>query len=512
MSQRKALFKDVSIYALSAYSAQVLDIINGVLIRRFLGAANMGIWAFLQVFLVYAKHAGLGVTTATMRDVPYHRAKGEYEKADEIKDLVFTFTIATSVIAALVVVIYALLNHHKVTGPFFIGLFVVAVLIILQRVYNLFVCLLRAYKEFVFAGYLNFISSVTSIIFALALTYRFKIYGFFAGLILNFLLSIVLILWRTPHRFRWHFSWSKLKPLIQFGLAILVLDILRSTLLNIDRMVIAKFLGFQELGVYSVALMVNNFIFNFPTLLVAIFPPYFQDAFGKRDRVADLEKTLVIPTLALSYALSLLVGCVCIVIPWLVSIFLPQYVSGISAIRILILGSFFLALTHSLTTFVITIRKHMSLFPITILSIVGGFALNYLFISRGWGIRGVAAGTGLLYTLYFLGLAVYSFKKLFPWSGVFNALLKVFAPFLYTLVALSIVHFLFPTQGHLLLTVVKRFVIFGFLAVPLLFLLEKETGLFSTAREVWFKKKVDKLAKSSPTLEIKEESPDNIKP
>lgn len=486
MSQRKALIKNVSTYALSVYSAQILDIVNGVLTRRFLGATNMGIWSFLQMFLAYASHASLGVTSATIRDVPYHRAKGENERAEEVKNLVFTFTFFTAFLVAMGMVLFAFFYRRHTSTPLFAGLLVIATLIMLQRIYNQFVTLLRAYKEFVFAGYLNLVSSVSSIVLTIALTYRFKLYGFFAGLILNFLLSIGLILWFTPHRFKLYFSWLKLRPLVHFGVAMLVFDILRSTLLNIDRMMVTKFLGFHELGIYSVALMVNNFVYNFPTLIVAIFPPYFQEAYGKRDRVEDLKKILFIPTVSLSYILSLLIGCMWIIVPWLIHAVLPDYVSGIPALRLLVVGSFFLALTHSLTTFVVTIRKHMVLIPITLCSIGLGFGLNTFFLKLGWGLVGAAIGTGILYSVHFLALALFSFKHLYSWKGIVKTMIRILSPFAYVFGAIALVYFLIPGGELSLRKVIVHGVVFALLSIPLLFLAERETRLFSSAREALF--------------------------
>ncbi|GEM_PF-606771 len=513
MSQKKQMFKDVGIYAISAYSAQILDIINGVLIRRFLGATQMGIWSFLQIFLLYAKHAGLGVAAATLRDIPYHRGKGEYEKADEARDLIFSFTILTSIIAAAGVVIFAIWYRPRTETPFFIGLLVIALVIVLQRVYNLFVSLLRAYKEFIFTGYLNFISSLTSIVFAVVLTWHFQIYGFFAGIILNFLLSIVLILWRTRYRFRFYLSWEKLQPLIHFGLAMLVLDILRSTLMNIDRMMVTRFLGFQELGVYSVALMVNNFIFNFPTLLVAVFPPYFQEAYGKRDRAEDLEKILLIPTLVLSYVLAVLVGIVWIAVPWLVHKILPEYISGITALRLLVVGSFFLALTHGFSTFVITVRKHLILIPILVVLIVFGFVINIYLLTHGYGLAGAAIGTGILYIVYFLTLAFFSFSHIFSITGTFKALARVIFPFIYLLGSLALIRYFVPGTDLYLNQVLIRSIMFLLLAVPLVIMAERETKILSLAIEVIFKRKPKAERRTIKQGVVpEEESPDSTKP
>ena len=126
MPQKKTIIKDASIYALGSYGARAFDIVNGIVIRSFLGPTAMGIWAFLQVILNYAKHSGLGMTTATARDVPYYRGKGDEAKADEIKDLVFSFTLITAFIASVGIAAYAFMNQSRYSGALFYGFFAVA--------------------------------------------------------------------------------------------------------------------------------------------------------------------------------------------------------------------------------------------------------------------------------------------------------------------------------------------------------------------------------------------------
>lgn len=479
-SRRKEIFKDAGIYTVSSYGAQLFDVVNGVLVRRFLGPANMGIWSFLQIVLNYAKHSGLGVTMATARDVPYFRGKGDLAKAEEVKNLVFSFTLITAVLGAIGIVLFACLNRSRYSRPIFYGLVVVAILIVLQRLYNLYTVLLRAHKEFIFAGSLNFLSSVSSVLLTLVLTWKFKLYGFFVSLILNYLFTIAVILFRTPYRFAFFLSLKPLLPLLSLGSAVLISDMLKTVLTSIDRILITKYLGFKALGIYSIALMASNYLYSLPNMLGIIFFPHFQEVLAERDNTADLGKFLKEPTLCLAYFFPCLIGLVWIFSSWFVPLLLPEYVSGITALKYLSLGAFFLALTHPYSMFIITIRKHWQLIPLQGGAVVFGFGVTWLFIQRGGGIGGVAIAGILISGVYFLILSIVSLKRIYNWSETLFLYLKVFGAFAYSSASLYLVDHLFHSLKIGLGRSLLEYFVFLISMMPLFIFAENEVRVLST--------------------------------
>ncbi len=496
MSKKKEILKDAGIYSLSSYAAQFFDVLTGILLRRFLGPAQMGVWAFLQVIINYAKHASLGITTATTRDVPYYLKKGETEKAEETKNLVFSFTVLTAGLTSLGVVVFALAKRNTYSSEIFIGLLVVAGIILLQRIYNLYVVLLRAHKAFVFAGLLNFFSSVLGLVLALGMAWPFKLFGFFASVLLNYLLCLAILHWKTPYRFSFLFSWKKILPLFDLGFAMLVSDVLRTFLTSADRIMIAKFLSFEQLGIYSVALMANNYLYSLPNMFGVILFPHFQELYAQRDNPQDLVKYLVKPALGLAFLFPLPLAVVWIFSNWLVPAFLPAYRDGLGALEMVILGSFFMALTHPFSNFLITVRKHWLLIPLQILLIASAYGFSGWFLHAGRGIEGVAIASLITAFLNFIFFSAASFKILKLRQGVLMFYVQVVLSFVYTLAALLAVAWI--TRGleetHLGTAFLQTLLFAGF-ALPLLALAERETGILRHAWEMltgFFAKKASK--------------------
>jgi len=485
MTKKKEILKDAGIYALSSYAAQVLDVFTGILLRRFLGPAQMGVWAFLQVIINYAKHASLGVTSATTRDVPYYLKKGDNEKAEETKNLVFSFTVFSAGVTSAGVVIFALFKRDVYSKEIFSGLLVVAAIILLQRIYNLYVVLLRAHKAFVFAGFLNIFSSVLGLLLALGLAWPFKLIGFFASVILNYVLCLAVLYWKTPYRFSFLFSWKKMAPLFDLGAAMLVSDVLRTFLASADRIMIAKFLSFEQLGLYSIALMANNYLYSLPNMFGVILFPHFQELYAERDNPKDLVKYLIKPSLGLAFLFPLPLALVWIFSHWLVPAFLPDYLDGLAALKLVILGSFFMALTHPFSNFLVTVRKHWQLIPLQILLIASAYGFSAWFLHEGRGIEGVALASLITAFLNFLFFSAASFRILKLTKGVGLFYFQVILAFAYSTGALASVGWLTRDfSGAHLGTAFLQSALFALMALPLMVLAERETGVFKHGWEM----------------------------
>jgi len=500
LSKRKEILKDTGIYVVSSYIAQFLDIVNGILLRRFLGPSSMGVWAFLQVIQSYAKHSSLGITTATARDVPYFRQKGDAVKVEEVKNLVYSFTLASAALTAVVIVCFAFLNKKNYSPQIFYGLLVVAALVVLQRLYNLYVVLLRAHKEFMFTGLLNIVSSFGTLLWTVVLTWKFQLYGFFAGMILNYVLLIFFIRQKTSYRFSTLFSWKAFLPLLSLGSAVFISDILRSVLTSLDRLMVAKYLGFEALGIYSVALMADNYLYSLPNMFGVIFFPHFQEAFAKNDRNKDLEKYLKQPTLVLACFFPLLIGMVWCASDWIVPWLLPQYTEGILALKILSLGSFFFAISHSYSTFLLTVKRHWLLIPIHGVCVLFGFGINLWFIHLGWKLEGVAAAEGLIAAFYFYFLASVVLKSFCGWYDIGRFLLPLTGLFCYFTVALFAVDHL-PLYCDALWKSLLQYILFVAVMLPILFWGEKKSGVISSLKGLFddYRKK-NKTGREIPDL------------
>ena len=155
MSKKDEIIADAGLYSMASIFTQVITLGAGILTRRFLGPVQMGVWSLLQIVLVYASYSTFGASEAIHREIPFYIGKGDEKRADEIKNLVFSFSWVTTALISGGLVLCALILRSRIPQELFFGLLGMAVLVIIQRLSNLLIALVRCYKHFSYHDFIN---------------------------------------------------------------------------------------------------------------------------------------------------------------------------------------------------------------------------------------------------------------------------------------------------------------------------------------------------------------------
>ena len=404
MRTKIRILKDVSRYLTSSYVSQGIDMFTAVLSRRFLGPSLMGIWAFCQVLINYAKYSALGASDAAVREVPYCLGKGDRRKAEEIQNAVFTMTTLNAVLLGIAVMISAAVFRTRFSREFFWGLVVVGGVIILQRIHNLLIVFLRAHKDFPLISKQIVLSSAVNCFLVFFLASKFQLYGYFGAVLLSYLFTIVYVQASRRFPLRYSLNWKVLKPVMELGLPLLLSGILTTFFFSIDKLAISHWLGLHSLGVYTLALMAHSYLNSMPNFIGMVLFPYFQERYGREESIEGMTNYVLTPMVILAGLMPIPIGSIWVCAPLFTRMVLPKFMEGVPALRILLFGTFFLALFQQSYHFLITVKKLRPL--LVILAAVSGLsvALNLGFIRLGWGINGVALATSLSFFAYFIFL------------------------------------------------------------------------------------------------------------
>jgi len=412
MSQQQGVVKQAGFYSISTLAAQIITIIASVLSRRFLGPVQTGIWATFQILVDYSKYSTLGVMSAVTRDIPFRVGQGDVQGADEIKNLAATFVFLSSIVIAAALFTFAIATHGKFRPEVTWGLMLVSGLIVLQRLNNLLVSMLRCYKLFEIESRLMVVSAIVNAFLVGSLSYYFKIYGFVWAMILSFIFNIIFILSRRPFQFKWNLKLKPLRSLVQYGFPLMLLGLGTSLFRSLDEMMIVLFLGFESLGWYSVALMVTGFVSNYPISLQIVFLPNFQEKFGKANHPRDMQAYLSKACLATALTMAIFIGAVWVSAPILIHWILPKFIMGIEPMKILCFNIFFVSLGQYFFDGLINIKKNGHAFLIISLSVALAALMQYAAITYSGSIYAVAQVTTLGALFFFvisMGIAFYFF-------------------------------------------------------------------------------------------------------
>ncbi len=485
-SKRKSILEDVGTYATSAYVAQMLDFINGILVRRLLGPASMGLWAFLQVIVNYSKYSLLGTAQAANREIPYLNGKGEYKKAEELQNTVYGFAVLSGIVNAVVCIGYGLWQKDKHSPEFFMGLVACALIIYGQRIYNYALVILRVTKKFQVVAKLMIFSSAMTVLLTVALTLPFGFYGFLVSQVAIYGINTWFINHYSPIGFRFCWNWEKLKPVLKLGLSLILCQVAYTVLTSLDRIMIAKMLGFKALGVFSIALMANTYIMSFPNMAGIVLFPYYQEKFGQGDSIQDLKNYVIYPIVSLTYLLPFLIGTVSFVSPLLIHYFLPAYSNGLAALQVLLVASYFLCMSQPLSIFLVTINRQFHLFIVTVISVCLAAVGIWIGIKMEGGIVGVAVAELIAFAFFLFILQSICLKHYLDKAGVLRMALKVLLVASYSFVGLYWIARAMDTfHGLNLITsaLVRLLVCYVYLS-PLLYFAERETQVVSHGVDV----------------------------
>ena len=147
--------------------------------------------------------------------------------------------------------------------------------------------------------------------------------------------------------------------------------------------------------------MVNSYVFSLPMMFAHVWYPNLQEAYGRGGGDARVIKNyLTTPVSIFTTLIPFLCGLGIFIVPLLVDLFLPRFTDGLSAMKVYLMGSYFLILAQLSSNFLVTIDRYLIEIPILIISVILNGVFNLFFLNAGLGILGVAIGTTLSFCFY----------------------------------------------------------------------------------------------------------------
>lgn len=428
---KNRIIRDTAKYNLAHYSSQFFGFFTSVVMRRFLGPYYTGIWNILQVVMSYFSYLSCGLDIAASYKVPFYRGKNDKDSETETIDSVFTFLLLSSVLAGTIIFIAAFILRNKYPQEVIIGLFAIALIIILQRLYTYYVVILRARSNFSTVSKSVIFDSIVNLILVLCFVTVFKIYGLYLTVALMPVLNVLFIHYLAKYKIRLFFNWRKTLSLIKYSLSLSILGILGNILRSIDRIMIAKMLGITFVGYYSIALLSKNYVVGMYNNFGIVTIPRLFEAYGRGSDVKNIKKFVVVTTETISYLLPPFLAFIFLISPFLIKFALPNFMPGIIAMQIILFDVFFQACSPQLEPFLVAVGKQRQMILINIITIIIAVLLNYYFIKSGLRITGVAIAASLSSFFYFLVCLFYAMLHFATAFEITKFILKIMFPLVY---------------------------------------------------------------------------------
>lgn len=402
-AQNSSLLKEFFLFSFSTLLLQASRFGVNLLAARQLGPSVWGLWYVLNLVLAYGSVVHLGVINAMNRDVPVFKGKGETAKVNLVQAVTLAVLVVTTTVSGIILLIGAVVWR----GPLLRGpLVMLALLFAATQVYTFLQMYLKSHGLFTKMSYQQVVFALLLPLSVVPLTLTYRLAGFILGQTVVTVFVSLYILLSSGVNFRLIFDFREALRLMRVGLPIMLVGLLYTLLTTADRWVITAFLDVQQLGYYSLAIMMLGVLSLIPMVIAQQMYPRMAETWGRtNDPQAVLKWALRQAGMATIVTLPILVLLYFSASP-LVSHFLPDYRPGITAMKITLIGPLFLALSGGFGNVLNTLSKQSYLLGVQVVAVWVNIGLNIVFIRAGWGIAGVALGTSVTFVVYGSSVAV----------------------------------------------------------------------------------------------------------
>lgn len=437
-----SIAKDSILYLMSIYSSRLIFFICKIFIARILGPRDYGLWSALSLILLYGNFLDLGLVYALAKEVPFYRGKGQTQEINVIRSTVFASITLISTIIGIVILISYSICFGKSSNNLYLVISLLSLVLILQQVKNYFLSYFVAEKNFRAVSLLIICLAFLNAILTVSLVIKFHLFGLPLGLGFGYSLVLLYIFYKYRPTFKFYIDIKKLFTLFKIGFPIMLIAINYTIFFTIDRVLIFKYLGKENLGYYGIASALNGLLILFPASLGVMIFPRLSEKFGAEGEAKNLKESIYMPTIILSYFMPILLGIIYLLLPTAVKIFIPQYLPGVNAGKIALIGIMFFSISVFAQKFLIAINRQVHLLFIVLSALVFKMVLIYIFINRQMGINGAAIAANIVYFVYSISVMIFTFY--YCKSNLLESikyLVKIYLPYVYLLLLLFITYY-----------------------------------------------------------------------
>ncbi len=401
MHPRK-LIRDSVRFAFSLSVVRIALMARGLVAARMLGPLGYGAWNAMQLMMDYGVFAAAGTQQGLDQAVPAKIVGGDATALSRLKRAGFANIMLTTSLFIAGCLVWASAGSSRLLGVWgFPGIVLALSCVLAVNIAYYGLSLLRSHGDMNTVSTWFVIQGLIGAGLGLALIPRLGEWGLLWGWVAGCLVSLVFVLVRGRHQAPLTFAFGPENlQLLRIGLPMFVFTSSMLVMRSLDRLIILRYLGTQDLGFYSLSVMVLTFLLYLPDSVGYVVYPQLLRRYGEggedvsviRDRVEQLLQAMAI-------LVPLLSGLAYLWTREVVALVLPKFLPGVTAVRILGFGAVGLALGSTASIVLMTVGRRMALVPAAVFATALGATLDILAVRLGFGITGVAWATLATYAL-----------------------------------------------------------------------------------------------------------------
>lgn len=319
------------VFVFSNTYSLALSFVASIIATAFIDPLDMGIIQAVLLVQVYISFLQLGVFNGLNRNLAYYKAKGDAELVQDMVNTTYTVSYVVALIGfvlSLVVFFFFLVTGRPIIyllSSVLLGLFLIFV-----PLSNAIETTYRSGQEF---KKLGVIKNYETTLYA-GLSLLPIILGYLGKIIADGTKNIIGYIMRytkRPYHQTGIGSKSSLFLLIRTGLPMLISGYVWTVFLTCDSTYIARNLGMENLGLYSIANYVIMALMMVPSALNSLLYPKASARYGASGNVNCLKefwKKSLLLYIVILVPLSIMLY---FILPYMVEYLMPKYTNGVKA-------------------------------------------------------------------------------------------------------------------------------------------------------------------------------------
>lgn len=396
-------FSNILTFGSATLLSSVLAFVLGVVSRNILGPEQYGYWVSLSMAFTFIPLLQLGVLNAMNREIPYYAARNLIEEANQIRQKTFSYLITFPSFIMLLLLLYSIFIYNSdIASEYKIGFIFISFMGILLFLSIYVEMYYKSIQDFKSASKLVAVKGIVQSVLSIIFIFLFGFSGLFLGMLAA--LVIEIIIGRKAFKemeFIVDFQFRSYIPLIKTGFPILMVGLIWSILIAIDKIILTFMMGPSDLGNYSVALLVFSTMMLLPQVIAQVYYPKIVTMVSKEEYPQIKQSYKRVNQFLLVISISIVtVGM--FILPTLIRLLMPEYEAGIVSAQILLVGIIPLTLVNFAANYFNATYNQWLYIKILVVCIVVNILVSTTLLIVYPDISMVAIGTSITFLLYFI--------------------------------------------------------------------------------------------------------------
>lgn len=363
----KILKSNIFQYVFIRYATYIIQFSNAILLAKYIGVYEFGIYSFITLSLQYLTYSNLGVNYSL--NTLYAVKKGK----PYITNLLWTNALMVTIAIGLIIIasgfVFKAFGLQILTKfEFSENIIFIVVIAFIANMNILYINLYRIYGKLQLINLQQTFFPVILLIVIILYNNKINVTTvLFVQLVTNLLPLIIFFIY-SPHKLKLNYNKKITTVLLTKGINLLFYNVSFYFIMISARTIVGAFYSVEELGIYSLAYTVSNSVMLAAGAFSFIFFPKLINRFDQENDMERLKNLIYDMRSLYIVALNFIALLSLVIIPFIV-IYIPKYIAMIDCLKLLIIAQLIINNNFGYTTLLIAKNKERKLTVIGFVSI-----------------------------------------------------------------------------------------------------------------------------------------------